>query len=405
MQFIKCFVLIFIIGSCGVEKDREIKPKLTILDVPTQHSLAPNLFRSPSGLVYMSWIEIESDTVYSLLYTTLEGESWSEPVEITSGTNWFVNWADIPAIVTYDDKHIAAHWLQMSGEGTYDYKIQVTLSKDAGQSWSEPVVPHQEEIPAEYGFVSMAPIDETSFQMVWLDGRNTKNTTAQSDSHDHSGGQMTLRSAILDFDGNLSYEMEIDHRVCDCCQTDMTILDTVPIVIYRDRSESEIRDISISRYVHSEWSDPVKIYNDDWKINGCPVNGPAIAQNQDVISVVWFTADEDSPKVKVARSEDGGKNFSSPIRLDNGNPQGRVDIVPWKDGFLISWVEKKEEQHSLMLAFYEKGVISKTFQAMPVNASRRGGFPIIEPLDDGIIIALTDVLDGRTKIHTQKLVL
>ena len=58
--------------------------------------------------------------------------------------------------------------------------------------------------------------------------------------------------------------------VCECCQTSMAISGDIPIVVYRDRSEGEIRDIYYSRYIDSNWTEPHPIHNDGWEINGCP---------------------------------------------------------------------------------------------------------------------------------------
>ena len=397
-------LLVGMLSSCFSDSDLSIEFNTESLNLKTDESLGPNLFFSPKGQLYMSWIEIKNDTAYSLQYATLDNNIWSEPLEIVAGTDWFVNWADIPALVSYDDQYIAAHWLQMSGGGTYDYSVHITLSKDGGQTWSQPIIPHQQEVPAEHGFVSMAPLDATHFQIVWLDGRNTKTPLEDSNGHDHGGGQMSLRSAIMDFDGNISAENEIDNRVCDCCQTDMIIEEDKPIVIYRDRSASEVRDISISRYQIDHWTEPVKVHNDEWQIYGCPVNGPALAKNKDAIAVSWYTESDESPKVLIAVSKDGGKNFNNPYRLDSGGSNGRVDVVPWKSGFVASWAEKKDSVNYLMMSFIKNGLVLHTQEIMSLNASRRGGFPIIEPTDDGIVIAFTEVNKGKTVVQTKKMV-
>ena len=53
-----------------------------------------------------------------------------------------------------------------------------------------------------------------------------------------------------------------------------------PVVVYRDRSEQEIRDISIVRLHDGKWSQPSSVFEDNWKINGCPVNGLSFAKTQ-----------------------------------------------------------------------------------------------------------------------------
>ena len=56
---------------------------------------------------------------------------------------------------------------------------------------------------------------------------------------------------------------------------------------------------------------------DGWKIDACPVNGPAVAAAADTVVVAWFTA-ADMPRVRLAYSRDGGRSFAAPIEVASG---------------------------------------------------------------------------------------
>ena len=59
---------------------------------------------------------------------------------------------------------------------------------------------------------------------------------------------MALYAGLIEADGRVAHEVQVDDRVCDCCQTACAVLDDGTVVIaYRDRSEDERRDISIRR--------------------------------------------------------------------------------------------------------------------------------------------------------------
>ncbi|MDX1407284.1 MAG: hypothetical protein R3330_04100, partial [Saprospiraceae bacterium] len=172
-----------------------------------------------------------------------KGDSWSPRREIARGSDWFVNWADFPSVVAFSDgRSLAAHWLQKSASGTYDYDVRISVSKDMGETWSGSFIPHTDGIPAEHGFVSMIPADSNRILAIWLDGRHMQ--AGEGHGHRHGGGAMTLRAAEFDVDGNLFAEAELDSMVCECCQTDAAMTSTGPIVVYRNRSDQEIRDIS-----------------------------------------------------------------------------------------------------------------------------------------------------------------
>src|SRR3546814_12785264 len=67
---------------------------------------------------------------------------------------------------------------------------------------------------------------------------------------------------------------------------------------------------------------------ENWKIAGCPVNGPAIAAAGNDAVVAWYSAANDVPKVQVARSTDAGDSFAAPVVVDEGEAvQGRPDVA------------------------------------------------------------------------------
>ena len=83
---------------------------------------------------------------------------------------------------------------------------------------------------------------------------------------------MTLHSALVSENGSVMNELEVDGMVCDCCQTSAARSGNSIIVIYRDRSEGEIRDTSGAIYdlELSRWSDPFAISDEGWEIGRLP---------------------------------------------------------------------------------------------------------------------------------------
>lgn len=403
------FLLLFAITACQTQLTEEffhLSPP-EILPVPTREGGAPNLFVSESGQVLLSWVEYLNDSTDALLYSKLEGKSWSQPKEVVRGNDWFVNWADFPSMVAYqgEETKLAAHWLQKSAQGTYDYDVRVAQSVDGGENWSLPFIPHTDGIAAEHGFVTMFPTTNGRIFATWLDGRNTKEKDGQEEQGGHGhghGGAMTLRTAEFDAKGALFAEAELDERICDCCQTDAAMTSVGPIVVYRDRSEEEVRDISIVRKVNGQWTRPQYVFNDAWKIAGCPVNGPAIAAQDQAVVVAWFTSAGGENQVKVAFSNNAGEKFSAPIRVDDGKPVGRVDVVLLDvKTALVSWIETVGEQGEVRLALVgAEGKTGESMTAIETGVSRQSGFPILAKVKDDLLLAWTIVEAGKTKVAT-----
>lgn len=356
-------------------------------------SAEPYLFTDKNGLVYLSWIEKKMGK--SLLkVSTFNNEQWSEPTVISSGDNWFVNWADYPLVAADGAKNMIAHYLEKSEKGTYTYDVKITTSADEGKTWSAAKILHDDGKKAEHGFVSMIPYGESYF-ISWLDGRNSVVEDNGGHGEGHHG-QMTIRGAVVDKQGNKSNEWELDNRVCDCCQTSAAVTANGPVVVYRDRSEQEIRDISIVRLIDGKWTAPKPIFADKWKIEGCPVNGPRIDAIGNNLAVAWFTSPDKNAQVNIIFSNDGGATFNSPIRIDEGKGIGRVDVVMLdKNTAVVSWMEGSVIK---VAKAYSNGKKEASFTVAASAESRSSGFPQMTKSGNNLFFAWTDEKSKTIKI-------
>lgn len=397
IKTILIFTIIVFCFGCTNNNSHEF----TELKTSSKNGGEPNLFVSENDEVYLSWVEYLNGSIDIFLFSKLENNQWAKPNEIARGSNWFVNWADFPSMVAYqnNNQHLAAHWLQKSAEGTYDYDVRIAQSQDGGKTWGKSFIIHRDSIAAEHGFTTMMPLSNNRIFATWLDGRNTKNSPSE-DGHGHHGA-MTLRAAEFDIDGQIFEEAELDNRICDCCQTDVAMTADGMVVVYRDRSEHEIRDISIVRKVDGEWTTPHTIHADNWEIAGCPVNGPAVDALESTVAVAWFTAAHSQPSVKVAFSKDDGQTFETPLKIDNGNPLGRVDVILISEKeALITWVENKEDIAEIRTQrISPKGRIGDSFLLTQTSPSRSSGFPIMAKVNNRIYLSWTNV-DSLTQVKT-----
>lgn len=390
-------ILICLIGTaCSVKKSAdEQSPQVKFLASPSKsRSGEPFLFTDKDSTVYLSWIEKSEDNS-SLKFSSLQNGQWTEPIIIASGNTWFVNWADYPMIAT-NGNQLAAHFLDKSGEGTYAYDVKLTTSGDKGKNWLDPLVLHDDKKQAEHGFVTLLPYRDNFF-VTWLDGRNTVMEGMEGMEH-HEGhhGSMSLRAAIIDVNGNKTSEWELDNKACDCCQTSAAITAKGPVVVYRDRSDEEIRDMSIVRLVDGQWTEPKTIYPDNWKIAGCPVNGPRAVAVGDNLAVAWFSAATDTAHVNVIFSSDGGTTFGKPIRVDEGSAIGRVDIAMMdSQSAMVSWMEGAMIK---VAKVYPDGTRESSVLIGSSSESRSSGFPQMTRSGNQLILAWTDDKEKNIKV-------
>jgi len=331
-----------------------IPGELVAVDPPAgAGAMAPNLAVDGDGVI-LSWLEPvgAEGGEHRLLYARLDGERWSRPVEVARGSDFFANWADLPAVVPGPAGGLLAHRLARLGDATYAYGVELLHDAvdDGDDGWRRLGWLHDDTSATEHGFVSWAP-EAAGVWAFWLDGRRLdvpapagEETIVQA---------MELRAALLDPAAMATPEPPaadvLDRRTCECCDTDAAITAEGPIVVYRDRSPDEVRDVAVVRRTAEGWSRPALVHADGWKIHGCPVNGPAVAASGSRVAVAWFTAAGGAPRVQVAFSGDAGATFGEPIAIDapedpHRAPLGRVDAaLDDDDRALVSWLAAADD--------------------------------------------------------------
>lgn len=364
------FLVLF--PGCGSNGSTSVSSVTDSLATPAApESGQPRLYTSREGTVWMSWLEPLTDEGHALRYATYADTGWTRPQTVATGTNWFVNWADLPAVRPLPNGGAVAHYLESNGSSALAYAVRITKKSKHG-AWREPITPHDDGTATEHGFVSLLPWDDGRVLATWLDGRKMK-----SEGGGHGSGEMTLRSAVLDSTGRVVERALIDGRTCECCATSAVRVGNEALLAYRDRSSEEVRDIYVARYDGQGWTEPTLLHQDDWTIEGCPVNGPALASDGDRVVAAWFTAAGGVPRVKAAFSTDGGRQFGEAIIVSEGNTKGRVDAVLLDDGAaVVSWLDTRNDGEIRARLVRSDSSVSSAHRISELpSAGRAVGFP------------------------------
>lgn len=391
-------LLPILLAACGGEP----APKsATNLSTPAlQGSISPNLATGPDGQIILSWIAPNGDG-HELRYAQLGKAGWTKPGTVSRGDDWFVNWADFPSVVPLSDSLWAAHWLRSQPAGGYAYDVIVSLSEDKGASWSQSFMPHTDGTPTEHGFVTLFP-DPNEIGIVWLDGRKMVN---EFDASDVTSSGMTLRAATFGADQLPIRDALVDELVCDCCQTDVALTSEGPIVVYRNRTTDEVRDIYVSRRANGKWQEGVRVAADDWNIAACPVNGPIIMARNNLVAVAWFTAANNQPHVKVAWSMDGGRTFLTPVTLNDTVPLGHIAAVMLESGEVaVAWHRTVGGRTELVMR--RASVDGRLGDVLLVSEAKNVfaiSVPQIALQDDKLILAWTQSVGAQYSVQTGSL--
>jgi hypothetical protein len=347
----------------------------------------PSVAADPRGGFILTWQE-RAPASASLWYATLDHEGReTRRGRIASGDDWSINWANFPSLAVLANGDWVTHYFEKSEASPHASDIRVVRSTDRGATWSKPITPHRDGTATEHGFVSLVPLERDRVLLVWLDGRHT------AGGH---GGNMTLRSAVLTRSGELVEEREIDDRVCDCCQTDAVRGGGRALIAYRDRSTDEIRDISIiERTDQSAWSKPRSVHADGWRIEGCPVNGPAIAANGSRVLTAWPTQATGTSEVRysIGSWSEGGDTRTLAA---GAGTLGRVDAAPWGDGFLVTFLGDAGGKAGLQVAEIDAtGRVRSRQTVASVASTRMSGNPRLASTGEHALLAWIEPDSGK----------
>jgi hypothetical protein len=367
---------------------------LVVRELPAiagQPSGQPQLAVDAQGRVVVSWLErIGNGPRYAFKYSFRVGDGWGPARTIVERDNFFVNWADVPSIFPLNEPGgLVAHWLQKNGAGSYAYDVRIARSDPEARTWTADRLPYADASQTEHGFASFFHWPGGGTGIVWLDGRDMKAGT----THDTQGGSgaMTLRVARIDRTGAMRDEARIDARVCECCPTAAVATASGALIAYRDRTDSEVRDIGVMRLANGKWTGPTYVHVDGWRINACPVNGPALAAAGDRVALAWFTAEADAPRAMVAFSIDGGQTFGRPIRADEAQTLGRVDVEMLDNGSaLVSWLEFTANGSEFRVREVSPdGRRGPHVTITPASSDRQSGYPRMVRSGKDVIFAWT----------------
>lgn len=357
-------------------------------------SMAPDLSLAPGGRLIMSWVNRTPGRRNALQFASYtEKDGWqSQPRTIAVGNSLLANAADAPHLLATADGALWAQWLQSEPDSPAGYGVMLARSRDGGMRWENMTQVNTDKTATEHGFATLWPRGEDSIGIAWLDGRETG----------PDGGATQVRSNDFDMDLRRKQDTVLDERACDCCQTDVALTAKGPLLAYRDRDANEVRDIAVARFEGDKWSAPTRVHADGWRVEACPVAGPAVAAAGNTAVLAWYSEAQRSHALRLARSTDAGDSFGAPVVVDEGKPVlGRVDVAMDAQQVWVAWLREDGQGQALMLARYAPN-LSKQLQKFEVaKLGARGlasGYPKLVA-DGGMAwLVWTDTVNGQPQL-------
>jgi hypothetical protein len=340
-------------------------------------AFSPKVTSRSDGGVILSWIEPQGDTLAALRFSVWRNEAWSEPTTIAAARPFSRHPSESPGVVALSDRNLIAYWSQKPSKEetpTQEVDVYFSLSTDHGVHWTSPTLANRPGTGEENSYPSAAPLDDNRAALIWLDGANW---TKQK--------RVALMSRTVHSDGSTTEATVIDPDTCTCCPTSLVRAGSSLVAAYRGHTPENIRDISLLRNDDGRWSQPHVAHADNWHFAGCPVNGPHLDADRKRTVIAWFTGAQNQPVVNLAFSVDGRATFSGPIRVDEGNAIGRVQVALSPEHSAVAfWLEHASgTTRLLMRSVHEDGVME---QPLEVTRGSELGYPHVARTIDGILV-------------------
>jgi hypothetical protein len=363
----------------------KMTPSLFKTDAANAYSM-PLLTQTPKGEVLMSWTEKnDAGMIYfSFSVSKDKGKTFSESKVIYAGTGIgnsrlfrakllakkdgslvaiFANRAPAPATAQTQGQPQG-----QGGRGGRASLLVYTVSKDGGTTWTNPQAVDTDPSAGMRGFFDAIVLPNDEIAVVYL--KDVKGSTKHE--------ERDLRLAMTK-NGVFQAEKLLDPVVCDCCNINL-LVDALGAfhVIYRDNND-DIRDFSrmTSTDNGATFSTPQNIYNDGWKIAGCPHSGAISSANGKSSFIAYYTGAESESGVKLVTQE--GKKL---LVLDDPSVKNPAIMTSAKNAALL-WEQGSDKSQLVFKKINEEKVSETLMVEGSENATNATGLLI----DNQLIIA------------------
>jgi hypothetical protein len=320
------------------------------------------------------------------------------------------------------DPAIVVLWTAKSPSGT---RLVSARSTDGGTSFGPTEAVPGGDASGNRGWESAAVTATGEVVAAWLDHREVAaRTTGGATGGAHQHGAATHQPATDGVAraqlsqiwfarlGDSASARAIAPGVCYCCKTSIaTGQGGIVAAAWRHVYPGNVRDIALSASSDGgrTFAPPVRVSEDNWALDGCPENGPAIAIDAtNAIHIVWPTlvrgpAGDETPALFYATSKDG-RRFTTRQQIPTvGVPwHPQIAVVPGGP-VTVAWEEQRQGARHIVVANvvgYDTGRVRFARRSVSDDP---GTYPAIVSQDNAVLVAWTTGTTGNTSLRVARL--
>lgn len=358
MNLTKHALLILALGFAACNRPvPATRPDGVELGVPARSNANATIASDGARRVVVAWAATGEEGAD--IYTAVSDDgavSFGPPVRVNSSAGSAAVSGEQPpkAVVSGDAIHVL--WVSKQGSAP---SIHWAESRDGGRTFSKDRIVSPPSASGARGWESAAVGDDGAIHAVWLDGRNAAAPMPHMDGAMHHTGtpRQDIYHAVWRANGP-EMETRVAANVCFCCKTSVVARGHDVYAAWRHLYPGGIRDIAVARSADDgrSFSAPIRVSIDNWKIDACPDDGPALAFGAGgALHVVWPTLIDDGGQQRIAIfhavSRDG-KTFTPRERVDGArgtdpaHPRVAADA---RGRLIVVWDELFEGQRQVAM--------------------------------------------------------
>lgn len=383
-----CFLLLAVAFSSaeaeqGGKAGLTLDPILPVFVGPVPIS-PPAVRFDEQGSVHLAWLE-KAGAAGTVKTVRIDGESKTAvtPVQVNPEAFPPDAFHQAPGLATGTGNHIFVSWstANQAPGSLFASDLHVARSQDGGQTFENPVQVNDDGLPISHTFENLATGNGSDLYVAWLDGRGK----------DPSGSAL-LFGCSNNQGQTIGKNLTADGMACPCCRPMVTVAPNGHLwVAWRKTFAGNVRDIVMAKSEDrgQTFSSPLLVHKDNWVFSACPHRGPSIGFDRfGRIYVGWYTEGTDEkPRLLVATSDDQGRTFSPPVSLHTSTTslQDQMRIAVHPDGAVVAvWEEiTGVRKRAVMRVSMDRGQHFGPLQILSTGA--KAEYPTVAIHDNGAV--------------------
>jgi hypothetical protein len=406
-------VIVLLVCACAAGSVRARSEAALTVGVEGRANANPSIAASGS-FVGIAWAARAKEGVTDI-YAAMSrdgGRSFGTPVRVNQAAGEVSVSGEQPPRIALVGRRSGAPsvvvvWTAKSPSGT---RLVSARSTDGGRRFGPAEAVAGSNAAGNRGWESAAVGSDDTVVAVWLDHREmaSQSTGGGSTQHAHqheaassqgkTDGAVRAQLSQIFFArlGDPGSVRTIARGVCYCCKTSIATggHDSV-IATWRHVYPGNVRDIALAKSSDGgkTFSAPVRVSEDNWVLDGCPENGPAVAVDAaNAIHVIWPTlvrrssGAEPAMQLFYATSKDG-QRFTRRQALPTQEVPRHPQIAVTPSGMVVAaWDEQAKGVARIAVArgtSDNKGGVRFARE----STMELGSYPAIALLPDAVVVA------------------